>query len=219
MLYLASRMARHRIAALLAIACATLGGAAFLTVIGVLAESGFRSHSPVDRLTRADIVVSAGQTLEPAGDLPIALPERARVPGDVVGRLARLPGVTAAIGDLSFPAAVVDGRGGVVPAGDPRAAGHGWSSTALLDHPHVAGTAPAGPLEVAVDDDTAAAAGVARRVLRPLPDPDHKQPPVRQALGINAVASRRLLPSNPRAIGSPGSSMSSGYASNAQRSG
>ncbi|MBC6456651.1 FtsX-like permease family protein [Actinomadura sp. HBU206391] len=161
MLYLASRMARHRIAALLAIACATLGGAAFLTGIGVLAESGLRSHAPVDRLARADIVVSADQTFTPDGDLPIALPERARVPGELVGRLARLPGVTAAIGDLSFPAAAVDQRGGAVPGGDPRAAGHGWSSTALLDRPHVAGTAPAGPLEVAVDDDTAAAAGVA----------------------------------------------------------
>ena len=50
MLHLALRMARYRIAALLAIACATLGGAAFITGIGVLAESGFRSHAPVARL-------------------------------------------------------------------------------------------------------------------------------------------------------------------------
>jgi putative ABC transport system permease protein len=126
MLHLALRMARHRIAALLAIACATLGGAAFVTGIGVLAESGFRSHAPVGRLAQADVVVSAGQTFTPEGDMPIALPERARVPGDLAGRLARLPGVTAATGDLSFPAAVVDGRGGVVPVKDPRAAGHGW---------------------------------------------------------------------------------------------
>jgi len=160
MLHLALRMARHRIAALLAIACATLGGAVFVTGIGVLAESGFRSHAPVSRLARADVVISASQTFKPDGDLPIALPERARVPGDLVDRLARLPGVVAAIGDLSFPAAVVDGRGGVVPVKDPRTAGHGWSSTALLDHPHVAGTAPAGPLEVAVDRATADAAGV-----------------------------------------------------------
>jgi putative ABC transport system permease protein len=160
MLHLALRMARHRIAALLAIACATLGGAAFVTGIGVLAESGLRSHAPVDRLARADVVVSAAQTYEPPGDLPIALPERARVPGDLAARLARLPGVTAAIGDVSFPAAAVDRRGGVVPGQDPRVTGHGWSSTGLLDHPRVAGTAPAGPFDVAVDDRTAAAAGV-----------------------------------------------------------
>lgn len=161
MLHLALRMARHRIAALLAIACATLGGAAFVTGIGVLAESGFRSHAPVSRLASADVVVSASQTFKPDGDLPIALPERARVPGDLVDRLARLPGAVAAIGDLSFPAAVVDGRGGVVPVKDPRTAGHGWSSTALLDLPHVAGTAPAGPLDVAVDQATADTADVA----------------------------------------------------------
>ncbi|MFC5744520.1 FtsX-like permease family protein [Actinomadura rugatobispora] len=161
MLHLALRMARHRIAALLAIACATLGGGAFVTGIGVLAESGLRSHAPADRLARADVVVSAPQTYKPEGDLPIALPERARVPGALAGRLAALPGVTAAVGDIGFPAAVVDGRGGLVPAGDPRTAGHGWSSTALLDGPRVTGTAPAGPDEVAVDARTAAAAGVA----------------------------------------------------------
>jgi putative ABC transport system permease protein len=160
MLHLALRMARHRITALVAIACATLGGAAFVTGIGVLAESGLRSHAPVDRLARADVVVSAGQTYEPPGDLPIALPERARVRGDLAARLARLPGVTAAIGDLSFPAAAIDRRGGVVPGQDPRVTGHGWSSAGLLDRPRVSGTAPAGPSDVAVDERTAAAAGV-----------------------------------------------------------
>jgi putative ABC transport system permease protein len=159
MLHLALRMARHRIAALLAIACATLGGAAFITGIGVLGESGFRSQAPVARLAGADVVVSARQSYQSKGDMAIALPERARVPGDLTGRLARLPGVTAAIGDLSFPAAAVADR--AVPAGDPRTAGHGWSSTGLLDHPRFTGTAPAGSEEVAVDQRTAAAAGVA----------------------------------------------------------
>jgi putative ABC transport system permease protein len=158
--YLALRMARHRVAALLAVGCAALGGGAFVTGIGVLAESGWRAHAPVSRLAGADVVVSASQTVEPDGDFPIALPERARVPGDLVDRLARLPGVAAAIGDVSFPAAVLDGRGGAVPGTDPRTAGHGWSSTVLLDHPRIAGTAPAGPLDVAVDRATATATGV-----------------------------------------------------------
>lgn len=161
MLYLALRMARHRIAALLAVACAVLGGGAFFTAVGVLGESGFRSHAPVTRLARADLVVSAAQAYRVPGEPSIALPERALVPAGLAGRLARLPGVTAAIGDLSLPAAVVGRRGALVPAGDPRTAGHGWSSTGLLDHPRVAGTAPAGPGEVALDERTAAAAGVA----------------------------------------------------------
>src|SRR5690348_3248000 len=132
MVRLALRMARHRIAALAAIACAVLGGAAFVTGIGVLAESGFRSHAPVGRLARADVVVSAAQDYHPKGDLAIGLPERARVPRELTARLARLPGVTAAVGDVSFPAAVLDRRGAVLPAGDPAAAGHGWASTGLL---------------------------------------------------------------------------------------
>jgi putative ABC transport system permease protein len=161
MYYLALRMARHRIAALLAVACAALGGAALVTGIGVLAESGFRSHAPVDRLAGADVVVSASQTYPVPGDLAVALPERAKVPGDLLDRLGRLPGVTDAIGDVSFPAAVVDPGGTVVPVKDPRTAGHGWSSTRLLDHPRISGRAPAGPHEVAMDSGIAAVAGVA----------------------------------------------------------
>src|SRR3569833_1765956 len=160
MLHLALRMARYRIAALVAIACATLGGAAFVTGSGVLAESGFRSHAPVGRLAGADVVVSAGQSYQAEGGEPaIALPERARVAGDLTGRLARPPGVTAAIGDVSFPAAVLDRHGAGAPAGDPRTAGHGWSSTGLLEPARITGTPPAGPGEVAVDRRPAAAAG------------------------------------------------------------
>ncbi|MGW1680602.1 FtsX-like permease family protein [Saccharopolyspora sp. NPDC002376] len=160
MLRLALHTARHRIAALLAVVCATLVGATLITCIGVIAESGLRSHAPADRLATTDIVVSASQSYTPPGDFPIALPERAEVPADLVGRLARFPGVTTAIGDVSFPAVVLDARGTAVPAEDPRTAGHGWSSTALLDHLHISGMAPTGPGEVALDDDLATAAAV-----------------------------------------------------------
>ncbi|MGW7351054.1 FtsX-like permease family protein [Streptomyces sp. NPDC054784] len=181
MLYLALRTARHRIAALVAVACATLGGAAVLTSVGVLAESGLSSHAPVDRLARADVVVSAPQSYRPnTGEPPLALPERARVPGGLAERLARLPGVEAAVGDVSFPAAVLDARGRPVTAADPEGAGHGWSSTGLLEGAgtgsgsgagtgagatgvtgaRLAGAAPSGRGEVAVDGATAEAAGV-----------------------------------------------------------
>ncbi len=69
MLYLALHMARHRIAALLAIACATLGGAAFVTGIGVLAESGLaltRAGQPARRRRRRRL----GQPDVPAGRGP-----------------------------------------------------------------------------------------------------------------------------------------------------
>ncbi|MBP0456669.1 ABC transporter permease [Streptomyces montanisoli] len=151
MLHLALRMAAHKLTALIAVACAVLGGAALLTGTGVLAESGLRSHVPPGRLGGADVVVAADQEFHPAGDLPIALPERATVPAGLVGRLAEVDGVTAAVGDVGFPAALVGpGDGRVLPAEDPGASGHGWSSTALLPKPRIEGHPPSGAGEVAV---------------------------------------------------------------------
>ncbi|MEU6140173.1 FtsX-like permease family protein [Streptomyces sp. NPDC047081] len=160
MLRIATQMVRHRIAALIAVACAVLGGAALITGTGVLAESGLRSHLPAGRLAGADVVVAADQEYHPPGDLPIALPERRTVPARLAAELSDLPGVTAAVGDLSFPAALVDAHGHVVPSADPRTAGHGWSSTKLLATPHIEGRAPTGPTEIAVDRATATAAGI-----------------------------------------------------------
>ncbi|MFE9347178.1 ABC transporter permease [Streptomyces olivaceus] len=160
MLHLALRMAAHRVTALLAVACAVLGGAALITTTGVLAESGLRSQLPPGRLGGADVVVAADQEFHPSGDLPVALPERATVPGRLVERLAALPGVTDAVGDIGFPAALVDGRGPAVPpGGDPRTAGHGWSSTKLLADARVTGRAPSGAHEVAVGAGAGPAVG------------------------------------------------------------
>ncbi|MFF2188981.1 FtsX-like permease family protein [Streptomyces sp. NPDC058155] len=173
MLHIAVQMARHRISALLAVVCAVLGGAALITGTGVLTESGLRSELPPGRLGGADILVSADQTFRLGGpDLPIALPERGTVPGSLVERLAQLPGVTVAVGDVSFPVGVLDARGRVVPVGeDPRTTGHNWSSHRLLefprgedgsgtDGPGIEGRKPAGSGEIAVDSAVAAAAGV-----------------------------------------------------------
>ncbi|WP_062645014.1 ABC transporter permease [Streptomyces maremycinicus] len=163
MFRLAIRMAGHRITALIAVACAVLGGAALITATGVLAESGLSSRLPAGRLDGADVVVAADQEFRAAGELPLALPERRGVPSRLVGELAGLPGVTAAVGDLSFPAALLDARGQVVPAGDPQTAGHGWSSVRLAEpraDAHLDGAGPTGSGEIAVDRATAAAAGI-----------------------------------------------------------
>ncbi|MEF9915594.1 FtsX-like permease family protein [Streptomyces sp. P5-A9] len=165
MLHLALRMAAHRFTALLAVACAVLGGAALLTGTGVLAESGLRSQMPPGRLGGADVVVAADQEFHPSGDLPIALPERATVPAGLVGRLAEVKGVTAAVGDIEFPAALVDTRGRVLPAEDPRTAGHGWSSTTLLPKPHIEGHRPSGSGEIAVPASAGVRVGDRIRVI------------------------------------------------------
>ncbi|MFI6543109.1 FtsX-like permease family protein [Streptomyces prunicolor] len=163
MFRLAIQMVGHRVTALIAVACAVLGGAALITGTGVLAESGLRSHLPAGRLAGASVVVAADQEFHPPGDLPLALPERRRVAAQLVGELGRLPGVTASVGDIGFPAALVDAHGRVVASssGDPQVSGHGWSSTKLLaTGAQVTGSAPTSSGEVAVDSATAAAAGI-----------------------------------------------------------
>ncbi|MFD4561038.1 FtsX-like permease family protein [Streptomyces sp. NPDC058469] len=162
MFRLAIQMVGHRVTALIAVACAVFGGAALITATGVLAESGLRSHLPAGRLAGASVVVAADQEFHPPGDLALALPERRRIPAQLVGELGELPGVTAAVGDIGFPAALVDAHGRVVPASseDPQVSGHGWSSTKLLASARVEGSAPTGSGEVAVDSATAAAAGI-----------------------------------------------------------
>lgn len=160
MLRLALQMVGHRVTALIAVACAVLGGAALITATGVLAESGLRSHLPAGRLAAASVVVAADQEFHPAGDLPLALPERRRIPAGLVGELGRLPGVTAAVGDIGFPAALLDAHGQVVPGDDPQAAGHGWSSTKLLANARVTGSEPNASDEIAVGGALAAAADV-----------------------------------------------------------
>ncbi|WP_327402578.1 ABC transporter permease [Streptomyces sp. NBC_01288] len=162
MFRLAIQMVGHRVTALIAVACAVLGGAALITATGVLAESGLRSHLPAGRLAGASVVVAADQEFHPTGDLPLALPERRRIPAQLVGELGELPGVTASVGDIGFPAALVDAHGRVVASssGDPQVSGHGWSSTKLLAGARVTGSAPTASGEVAVDSATAAAAGI-----------------------------------------------------------
>lgn len=160
MLRLAVGMARRGIASLVAVAFAVLGGTAIVTGTGVLFESGLRSELPAGRLAGADILVSAPQTLPTVDDLDLALPERAPVPAGLVRDLADVPGVTAVAGDLSFPAAVLDGADAVARAGDAAIDGHGWSSVTLLPRAVVDGAPPSAADEVALDADLAATAGL-----------------------------------------------------------
>ncbi|KIH99821.1 hypothetical protein LP52_06125 [Streptomonospora alba] len=152
------RLARKRIGGLSAVALAVAGGAAFVTVGGVLAETGLRSHLPAERTAGADVVVAAPQTLDQPDDLDAALPERAQLPGRLVDRLGGLAEASAAVGEVSFPAAVVSG-GGTASGPDPRTAGRAWSA-AELPGGDVAGAAPQGTGEVALDAAAARSAGV-----------------------------------------------------------
>lgn len=162
---LAAKLARGHISGLLAVAIAVLGGAAFVTVGGVLADTGLRSHAPVERLPGAEVVVSAPQSLPQAEDLDVPLPERRGLPESLVADLAELSEADEVVGDIGFPAAITGGdaeAAGAVSAGDdPRTAGRAWSAVALVESADVSGTPPQRADEVALDASTADEAGVA----------------------------------------------------------
>ena len=114
------------VAAALVMACATL------------TEAGLRAAPAVERYAGAPIVVAGHQQVaidagtENADAAPLF--ERARVPAALAPRLAAVPGVRAAIADVSAPAALRGPRGAVTgPAGHPIAV-HPWDTAALTPY-------------------------------------------------------------------------------------
>ncbi|MEU4419653.1 FtsX-like permease family protein [Actinoplanes sp. NPDC024001] len=132
---------------------AVLFGSAVITACGILLESSERAGVPAERYRAADLVVAAPQALPVADDVDPRFSERATLPVGRVGDIARVPGVRAAIADVSVPVSVLTGEG--APA-----LGHGWQSAALAPFTMTAGRAPAGPEEVALDAALAERAGV-----------------------------------------------------------
>lgn len=145
-------MARKQVGGLVAVACAVFGGAAMVTASAVVGETGLTSHLPPDRLAAADLLVSARQSHHVPEDVDPPLSERVTVPADLAETIADVPGVAAAVADVSFPASVLS-------LGEP-GEGHGWASAALAD-PDLVGEPPTGPGEVVLDAELAAAAGLA----------------------------------------------------------
>lgn len=128
---------------ILSVVGAVLAGAALVTVCLVLAETGWRSAPPAERLAGVDLVVGGEQTLPRDEDFDVVLPEHVSVPADLIDELSDVPGVATVAGDFGFPATVMDTRSEQDPTGDPRRAGHSWNS--LLDTVDLSGTPPAGP--------------------------------------------------------------------------
>ena len=103
---------------------------------GMLLEAALRTHPPVERYSAAAAVVTGQQVV--GTDDRVVLAERARVDERLVGRIAAVPGVKAAIGDVSVPAQL----------GARQAEAHGWSSARLTPYVLTAGRAPSRPSEV-----------------------------------------------------------------------
>ncbi|HEX6521831.1 MAG TPA: FtsX-like permease family protein [Streptosporangiaceae bacterium] len=136
MLRLAVLSARGRLGTFTGALVALFAAAVLSMAWGMQLESILRTHPPVERYAAAAAVVTGQQNV---GDKKkVLLAERARVSSALTTRLAAVPGVRAAIGDVSVPA-LLGGRTVVV---------HGWSSAALTPYVLTAGRPPAGPGEV-----------------------------------------------------------------------
>ncbi|MER7704279.1 FtsX-like permease family protein [Kitasatospora sp. NPDC097605] len=114
---------------------------------GVLLESALRAGTPTERYAAAPVVIGGSTRIPDAGPL--------------AAELAGLPGVTAAVPEVSFPAAVITSDGDVLsgPQGGP-SLGHSWAGAELAPFRLASGRAPAGPDEVVLDTATAARAGI-----------------------------------------------------------
>ncbi|MEV6684111.1 FtsX-like permease family protein [Streptomyces sp. NPDC051130] len=127
-------------------------GASIVIACGGLLETGIRGLAAPQRLGGAQIVVTGEQNYPGSNKV---FQERVRLDAADVRKVAAVPGVEAAVPDVSLPLTLVsDGRGGEVAA-----TGHGWASTALGPYRLTEGTPPTGNGRVALDARLAAAAG------------------------------------------------------------
>jgi len=131
MLRLAVLSARGRLGTFTGALVALFAAAVLSMAWGMQLESVVRTHPPVERYAGAAAVVTGQQSAGNQGD--VLLGERARVSSALTARLAAVPGVRAAIADVSVPALL----------GSRAVVAHGWSSAALT--PYVLSAGPRVP--------------------------------------------------------------------------
>jgi putative ABC transport system permease protein len=135
-LRLALLSGRGRVGTFAGALVALIVSSALVMAGGMLLESALRTEPPVERYAAAAAVVTGQQVV--GTDDAVVLGERARVESALARRLAAVPGVRAAIADVSVPARL----------GGRTTVAHGWSSAALTPYVLSAGRPPAGPDEV-----------------------------------------------------------------------
>src|SRR5262249_52732828 len=132
MLRLAVLTARGRTGAFTGALIALFAAAVLSMAWGMQLESILRTHAPVERYAAAAAVVTGQQSVG-RGD-KVLLTERARLSSALVARLAAVPGVRSAVGDVSVPAEL----------GGTAAVAHGWAGGRATAHPRARGAPPRG---------------------------------------------------------------------------
>src|SRR3954470_14181315 len=131
MLRLAILSGRGRLSTFTGALVALIASSALVMAGAMPFESALRTQPPVERYAGAAAVVTGQQIVGSDHDVPLG--ERARVSPALTARVAAVPGVRAAIGDVSVPAAL----------GGRAAVAHGWGSAPLTPYVLSAGRAPA----------------------------------------------------------------------------
>src|SRR3954468_3892565 len=122
MLRIALTSARGRLGTFVGALIALTASSMLVVAGGMPFEAALYTHPPVERYAAAAAVVTGQQISGADHDVPLA--ERPRVPPAPAARLAAVPGVRAAIADVSAPAQL----------GSRVTVAHGWSSAALTPY-------------------------------------------------------------------------------------
>ena len=159
MLAIARSTVRTRLAAFTGALIAIALAVALVYAMGQVMTAALTSPGP-GRFAAADAVVTAHASVqfgsgENAEHVPVA--PAPRLSQAEVARIAALPGVSAAVGDLAIPAAL----------GDTTVEAHGWASAALTPFRLVAGRAPRGAHEAVADARLGLAPGRRGRLSTP----------------------------------------------------
>ncbi|MGY0058442.1 FtsX-like permease family protein [Streptomyces sp. LZ34] len=132
MIRIAWHTLRHHMSGFIVSFVALFLGAVIVIGSGGLLETGIHNAAPPHRLAAAPIVVTGDQRYKYT-QKDLVFPERLRIEAELTEKIVKIPGVAAAVQDMSFPAALV--KGGKVT-------GHGWSSARLSPYQLTDGTAP-----------------------------------------------------------------------------
>src|SRR3954471_3343156 len=136
MLRIAILTARSRLGLFAGALLAFFASAVLVMAGALLLQAALNTHAPVERYAGAAAVVTGPQRY--GTDHDVVLDQPPRVNSALVTRLAAVPGVRAAIGEVSVPAHL----------GQRAAVVHGWASSRLTPYALTGGRAPARPGEV-----------------------------------------------------------------------
>ena len=146
----------------------TLASATGLVMAAALGPAGAGRLAATDAVVRADPTVTIGHGEDAEGIDVIPGP---RLPAETVNRIAGVPGVARAVGDIAFPAGAWNDQGEPLKAERAeRLIGHGWASAALTPYRLTSGRSPVGPRDVVADVRLGTRVGATVRIVGPTGD-------------------------------------------------